>query len=90
MSMLFSVMAELCCNSLKYYNSSVVLQSSCFFSVCANKKKICFCHHQPLTRENGDMNDDTAEQLLSLLLQSISKVVCSLSLSSLRKSAFQR
>lgn len=68
----------------------IQLQSSSFFPFLFFSENVLLSSSTFVSRKvNGDTKDDTAEALLSLLLQNISKDVHSLQLSSLGRYLFQ-
>lgn len=68
----------------------IQLQSSSFFPLIFFSENVLLSSPTFVLRKvNGDTKDDTAEALLSLLLQNISKDVHSLQLSSLGQYLFQ-
>lgn len=68
----------------------IQLQSSSFFPLIFFSENVLLSSPTFVSRKvNGDTKDDTAEALLSLLLQNISKDVHSLQLSSLGRYLFQ-
>lgn len=67
----------------------IQLQSSSFFPSFFSENVLLSSSTFVLRKVNGDTKDDTAEALLSLLLQNISKDVHSLQLSSLGRYLFQ-
>lgn len=90
----WAVMAELTDVAifLKHYNHPVAFNSSLplFFSFSFFSENVLLSSSTFVSRKvNGDTKDDTAEALLSLLLQNISKDVHSLQLSSLGRYLFQ-
>lgn len=90
----WAVMAELTDVAifLKHYNHPVAFNSSLplFFSFSFFSENVLLSSSTFVSRKvNGDTKDDTAEALLSLLSQNISKDVHSLQLSSLGRYLFQ-
>lgn len=90
----WAVMAELTDVAifLKHYNHPVAFDSSLplFFLFFFFSENVLLSSSTFVSRKvNGDTKDDTAEALLSLLLQNISKDVHSLQLSSLGRYLFQ-